>query len=1500
MSVVALTPEALKERFEDARRTYKLNIGYAGLEALPDGIIQQVQKYNPHIMELELSSNNLVDLPDELAEFQYIRVLRLKYNQLKKLPSVMVHLQQLMVLELSGNQITKVDEFVAHLPHIKELDLSGNLLKEIPDAICEMPSIQVLQLENNRIEQLPENIGHLKSLIRLDVSTNNLRFLPASMGKLKKIQRIDCANNMLGRIPPSMGHLKTLKELNLRYNALDERYRAKVEEGLSRFLTFLREEEERERLEEIERLKPIGTQVGSYLEYRCKAEIGQVVKSETGQVVVDNRCWIRTGQTTTQVGKVLYAFGGTLVKNGTKTSDLFWISTDRMEWHNQVTKGEAPAARDGHCAIHDEENNRLVVFGGRNNDRKRLNDTHYLDLDTFTWHRPTTEAPPTPREHATAALWAGHMVVFGGHGSGARLNDLYILDLHTWHWSQPATSGTAPSPRQSVALCIGNGNQLFVHGGRNNFVLDDLFYLDLVTKTWFEVPTGGRAPPPRHCHLMAIHNEHAFCFGGYDELGAHTHSMYRLPVPYGENLTTSRPEWEEWESEMQYNKSRSTCLSEGYIYMIQLGSPTLGKVNEDEAEKGLVYWDVFKMAKLDVLKPKVLDEESLKPKNAKRLRIEHTITVASKMPKTFTTINPKEVKMMSHTEKFQHTFRQLYPHRRPLFLTPKNECGTAKFVCTTIRPTQMPYTELYELEGIINFVADFLHYEPLENPLHPPEYLASPMSVLGWQAGDCFDIAATLCSLLIGVGFDAYVVVGYGPRAIVVNDQTMMPFTGFENKKKSGNNGQNQTNNSKSGTEKPPKYQIKPRWVMESKFIKEQTEAALKKKEEEEKTILEQEAEKQKDLLDSMRDDDGEDENKGKHVHAWVMVAMGSRDVSQSLFVEPSTGQTFPLDKSPYEGVEFLWNHLNFWVCMQMPEPHSDSRADPKNISFNLADPSKWEFVLPENLPEAAFTLDVEADAKDGTPGTLRSIKNIPSTARQNPGSQKGTASPLRSTLNTPGGSTSRLPNQGSTPATRQDGERVGSAGSQTGEQPGGVIESSQIDVYVDVPPSWVPKLNIPRDVFDMRCPRGQKTTLYYKSQQEKFAYFGECSRWDGMMERVTMYKDEERMVVTEIREHFCRRKDNLRERKVYPMKETTIEYFDPGSSFGIKELLVIRGEKNVMDFYHTARLDGLIRREEYIGTKMIETFQDRDDRLVYRSVTYGKVEPGQEETQQAKSGRRKKRQEDVLPIRKMTEKFARNPEVDSEEDVAKRVFYLSEDQIRIEFHYGKDRVTNSGRVFHKDGHSHIVQVDPLAPRLQPSFLLEEYQRLLVAENDCMQSVRDSEWEVKEIARVRTNQEQNITLATPYYDIMQSKSEESDEEEEEKAEVQYDHLSPFLPPMIGDQVLNREQALEVREKALKALKERLIERANIIQARHDEETAALTKRQANYQRDRDQMTREEEEEYEQACEESLFRIHILEKRLKRHEEQALQKYFQLDQKLRSDPRLAVLLQPPRE
>ena len=48
--------------------------------------------------------------------------------------------------------------------------------------------------------------------------------------------------------------------------------------------------------------------------------------------------------------------------------------------------------------------------------------------------------------------------------------------------------------------------------------------------------------------------------------------------------------------------------------------------------------------------------------------------------------------------------------------------------------------------------------------------------------------------------------------------------------------------------------------------------------------------------------------------------------------------------------------------------------------------------------------------------------------------------------------------------------------------------------------------------------------------------------------------------------------------------------------------------------------------------------------------------------------------------------------------------------------------------------------MNPLAPRPLPSALLEQYQRVLLQEEECTQAIRDIEWEVSEIIRTRTNQ----------------------------------------------------------------------------------------------------------------------------------------------------------------
>lgn len=89
--------------------------------------------------------------------------------------------------------------------------------------------------------------------------------------------------------------------------------------------------------------------------------------------------------------------------------------------------------------------------------------------------------------------------------------------------------------------------------------------------------------------------------------------------------------------------------------------------------------------------------------------------------------------MLQYVDRFIHMYGDLYPTRQRPFLKARNEGGTMKVVCTSLRPTMLPHPELLTLKGAADFVANFFTYEPLQQPSEPPAHLPSPSAVLSWQ-----------------------------------------------------------------------------------------------------------------------------------------------------------------------------------------------------------------------------------------------------------------------------------------------------------------------------------------------------------------------------------------------------------------------------------------------------------------------------------------------------------------------------------------------------------------------------------------------------------------------------------------------------------------------------------------------------------------------------------------------------------------------------------------------
>lgn len=119
---------------------------------LPQNFVDKVRKNVPQLLELDLQSNRLVTLPDNMAELKTVRILKLKYNSFAAIPPVVLQMNKLQHLDLSGNHLTMVSDQISVLKNLRELDLSGNQLTQLPPTLTKL---QQLNVRRRRVEWLP-------------------------------------------------------------------------------------------------------------------------------------------------------------------------------------------------------------------------------------------------------------------------------------------------------------------------------------------------------------------------------------------------------------------------------------------------------------------------------------------------------------------------------------------------------------------------------------------------------------------------------------------------------------------------------------------------------------------------------------------------------------------------------------------------------------------------------------------------------------------------------------------------------------------------------------------------------------------------------------------------------------------------------------------------------------------------------------------------------------------------------------------------------------------------------------------------------------------------------------------------------------------------------------------------------------------------------------------------------------------------------------------------
>jgi Leucine-rich repeat (LRR) protein len=175
------------------------------------------------LTELDLSRNQLIELPDTMGNLSVLTSLNLCRNQLTEPPSAMSNLSALTSLDLSTNQLTELPDTMGNLSALTSLNLCRNLLTRLPSSMGSLSSLTSLDLSRNQLIELPDTMGNLSVLTSLNLCRNQLTELPSAMSNLSALTELDLSWNLkFTGLPNSIGNLLALTSLNLSQNRLTE------------------------------------------------------------------------------------------------------------------------------------------------------------------------------------------------------------------------------------------------------------------------------------------------------------------------------------------------------------------------------------------------------------------------------------------------------------------------------------------------------------------------------------------------------------------------------------------------------------------------------------------------------------------------------------------------------------------------------------------------------------------------------------------------------------------------------------------------------------------------------------------------------------------------------------------------------------------------------------------------------------------------------------------------------------------------------------------------------------------------------------------------------------------------------------------------------------------------------------------------------------------------------------------------------------------------------
>jgi Leucine-rich repeat (LRR) protein len=109
--------------------------------------------FSENLVSLDLSQNCVTTLPDHIKSMKSLIDINVSFNQFESFPTVVTEMP-LKKLEISSNLLTDIPEEITEIVTLEYLDISNNLITQIPDGLTSMKKLTTAHIQGNRFDDL--------------------------------------------------------------------------------------------------------------------------------------------------------------------------------------------------------------------------------------------------------------------------------------------------------------------------------------------------------------------------------------------------------------------------------------------------------------------------------------------------------------------------------------------------------------------------------------------------------------------------------------------------------------------------------------------------------------------------------------------------------------------------------------------------------------------------------------------------------------------------------------------------------------------------------------------------------------------------------------------------------------------------------------------------------------------------------------------------------------------------------------------------------------------------------------------------------------------------------------------------------------------------------------------------------------------------------------------------------------------------------------------------